>query len=352
MSTFIDKKYINIVAVQLERFSWSRDTVAKCRCPICGDSAKNKSKTRGFFYQKGNDFFYRCHNCNFGSNVQNFLKNVSPALEKQYVLERFRNGEHGKSNYVKPKEKELFPFAKPKFKSKHDLLKPLLCVKNLKDDHVAKQFVEMRKIPKQFHNVLYYIEDFQSYMRKVDPTLPPREWTHQEPRLIIPFFNKKDEVVAVQGRSLSMKDEANARQTLRYITVKADKSIERLWYGMWRANPKKRVYVVEGPIDSMFIPNTVAMVGAAAIDQVPARFANTDMVYVLDNEPRNPQIVSFNEKLIEQGKTVCIWPNGLTEKDINDMRYRMSSSEIKKIMDNNVVSGLEAKMRLNQWRKV
>ena len=86
------------------------------------------------------------------------------------------------------------------------------------------------------------------------------------PRLVIPFFNKKDEVVAVQGRSLSMKDEFNARTTLRYITVKSDKSIERLWYGMWRANPKKRVYVVEGPLDSMFIDNTVAMVGAASIE--------------------------------------------------------------------------------------
>jgi hypothetical protein len=346
MTSYIDKKFINIVSGKLDRFGWKKGNLAQCRCPICGDSQKNKSKARGFFYEKQNNFFFKCFNCGFGSNIYNFMKEVDPSLCKEYAMEQFKSG---KTNNVKKTE---MIFTKPKFKSKHNLLKPLLCVKNLKDDHVAKHFVEMRKIPKQFHNVLYYTEDFQSYMRKVDPTLPPREWTHQEPRLIIPFFNKKDEVVAVQGRSLSMKDEANARQTLRYITVKADKSIERLWYGMWRANPKKRVYVVEGPIDSMFIPNTVAMVGAGAIDQIPSRFAKTDMVYALDNEPRNPQIVSFNQKLIEQGKTVCIWPNGLTEKDINDMIYRMSPKEIKKIMDNNAVCGLEAKMRLNQWRKV
>tara|TARA_R100000951_G_scaffold83759_1_gene71495 strand:- start:155 stop:520 length:366 start_codon:yes stop_codon:yes gene_type:complete len=121
---------------------------------------------------------------------------------------------------------------------------------------------------------------------------------------------------------------------------------------MWRANPKKRVYVVEGPLDSMFIDNTVAMVGAAAIDQVPARFANTEMVYVLDNEPRNLQIVKFNENLIKQEKTVCIWPNGIKDKDINDMIYRFTPKQIKKIMDDNAVSGLEATMRLNRWRKV
>jgi len=302
MTSYIDKKFINMASMYLDRFKWKSDSLANCRCPICGDSQKNKSKARGFFYQKGNDYFYKCHNCGAGHSLYRFLESVSPSLVKEYQLERWKSGHNGNSNYKKPEIEEMFKMSAPKFKSKHDLLKPLKCIKNLKDDHVAKQFVVMRKIPKQFHDVLYYTENFQSYMRTVDPTLPSRELTHQEPRLIIPFFNKKNDVVAVQGRSLSMKDEANARQTLRYITVKADKSIERLWYGMWRANPKKRVYVVEGPIDSMFIPNTVAMVGASAIDHIPSRFMKTDMVYALDNEPRNPQIVSFNQKLIEQGK--------------------------------------------------
>ena len=246
----------------------------------------------------------------------------------------------------------MFPFAKPKFKPKHDLLKPLKCVKDLPEDHICRQFVDMRKIPKKFYSMLYFTDNFYGYMKKVDPELNPSLVTKPEPRLVIPFFDKKDNVVAVQGRSLSMKDESNARTTLRSITVKSDKSIERLWYGMWRANPKKRVYVVEGPLDSLFIDNTVAMVGAASVQNEPARFANTDMVYVLDNEPRNPQIVKFNENLIKQGKTVCIWPNGVKDKDINDMVYRMTPKEIKKIMDDNAVSGLEATMRLNRWRKV
>ena len=349
MSIFIDKKYINLVSVQLERFAWSRDSVAKCRCPICGDSQKNQKKTRGYFYQKGNDFFYRCHNCGFGSNLQNFLNQISPALEKQYVLERFRNGETGKSNYRKPKEDNMFTFAKPKFKQKHDLLKPLLCVKDAPANHIVRQFVEMRKIPKKYWDVLYFTDDFGSYMKLVDPDVARMV---PEPRLVIPFFNKKDEVVAVQGRSLTMQGEANARQTARYITVKADKSIDRLWYGMWRANPKKVVYVVEGPIDSLFVPNTVAMVGAGALETIPDRFTNTEMVFCLDNEPRNPQIVNYVEKLIGMGKTVCIWPNNLTEKDINDMIYRMSASEVKKMIDDNTFSGLEAKLRFNDWKRI
>ena len=354
MSSYIDRKYINLVSPQLEKFAWKSDTLANCRCPICGDSQKNKRKARGFFYLKGNDYFYKCHNCGAGRSLYRFLESVCGSLSKEYSMERWRNGENGRSNYIKPKEKNnnIFSFVQPKFKPQHDLLKPLTCVKNLKENHVCRQFVEMRKIPKKFYDILYYTEDFRNYMKLVDPELSNIELTVPEPRLVIPFFNKAGDVVAVQGRSLSMRDEHKARETLRYITVKSDKSISRLWYGMWRANPKKRVYVVEGPIDSMFVPNTVAMVGASAIDQVPSRFVNTDMVYALDNEPRNPQIVSFNNKLIDQGKTVCIWPNKLTYKDINDMIYRMSSNEIKKMIDNNSVSGLEAKMKLNEWRRV
>jgi hypothetical protein len=350
MSGFIDKKYINLVSAQLEKFAWKKDNLANCRCPICGDSQKNKTKARGYFYQKGNDYFYKCHNCGAGHSLYRFLESVSPTLTKEYSFERWKNGENGKSNYVKPKETELLSiFKKPEFKPTHDLLKPLTSVKDLPDNHVCKQFVEMRRIPKKFYDILYYTEDFGSYMKLVDPEVSTMI---SHPRLIIPFFNKKDEVVAVQGRSLSMKDEYKARTTARYVTVKSDKSIERLWYGMWRANPKKRVYVVEGPLDSLFVDNTVAMVGAASLEHEPARFANSDMVYVLDNEPRNPQIVKFNENLIEQGKTVCIWPNGIKDKDINDMIYHMKPKQIKKIMDDNAVSGLEAKMRLNRWRKV
>ena len=350
MSGFIDKKYINLVSAQLEKFAWKKDNLANCRCPICGDSQKNKTKARGYFYQKGNDYFYKCHNCGAGHSLYRFLESVSPTLTKEYSFERWKNGENGKSNYVKPKETDLLNiFKKPEFKPTHDLLKPLTCVNDLPDNHVCKQFVEMRRIPKKFYNILYYTEDFGSYMKLVDSELAAMI---PHPRLVIPFFNKKDEVVAVQGRSLSMKDEYKARTTARYITVKSDKSIERLWYGMWRANPKKRVYVVEGPLDSLFVDNTVAMVGAASVENEPARFANTDMVYVLDNEPRNPQIVKFNENLIEQGKTVCIWPNGIKDKDINDMIYHMSPKQIKRIMDDNAVSGLEAMMRLNRWRKV
>ena len=353
MSSYIDKKYINLVSNYLEKFSWKKENLANCRCPICGDSQRNKTKARGYFYQKGNDYFYKCHNCGAGHSLFRFLEAVSPTLYKEYSLERWRNGENGRSNYIKPKEEDMFSiFTKPKFEPKCDLLKPLLCAKDAPANHVIRKFLELRKIPEKHYDILYYTENFRAYMQLVDPELENKDLGMPEQRLVIPFFNKKGQVVAVQGRSLLPSDQMKARQTVRYITVKSDKSIDRLWYGLWRVNPKKKVYVVEGPLDSLFVPNTVAMVGAGAIDNVPSRLQNTKMVYVLDNEPRNRQIVAYNQQLIDKGLSVCIWPENINEKDINDMIYKMSANKIKKIIDDNTCSGIEAQLRLNEWKKI
>ena len=222
LSTFVDKKFINLASVKLENFKWKSDKLANCRCPICGDSQKNRNKSRGYFYMKGNDFFYKCHNCNYGSSLYRFLEQVDTVLMGEYGIERWKNGENGRANYVKPKEENMFSSFKPKFKPTQDLLKPLTCVKDLPDNHVCKQFVTMRHIPKKFHEVLYYTKNFGAYMKLLDPEPKYTEFVGVEPRLVIPFFNKAGDVVGAQGRSLSLKDEVNARQTLRYITVKAD----------------------------------------------------------------------------------------------------------------------------------
>jgi len=351
MTTFIDKKFINRVSPTLRNFKWKKETLANCSCPICGDSTRNKSKARGFFYQKGNDFFYKCHNCGAGHNLYNFLNQVAPSLCKEYSLERFRGGETKKSNYKKPKEEELFPFkdSKPKFKKQDKVLEKLQCLTDLPKNHPAVEFADMRQIPRQHFTLLYFTDDFGKFVRN---SLDSSVFIGRENRIVIPFFNSHGDVVAAQGRAINFKDEENARQTAKYITIKADKSIDRLWYGLWRANAKKRVYVVEGPIDSLFLNNAVAMVGAGALKEIPARFANTELTYILDNEPRNRQICAYNEKLIEMGKEVCIWPGSIKEKDINDMAYRLSTRKIQKIIDENTYSGLQATLKFNEWRKV
>ena len=170
-------------------------------------------------------------------------------------------------------------------------------------------------------------------------------------------------MVAAQGRALAMqsvhgnvddnRQTQKTRELLRYITIKSSDAPDKLWFGQWRVNPKKKIYIVEGPIDSLFIKNCIAMVGASGVDHVPPHLSKSEGVYVLDNEPRNKEIYNLNEKLIDLGKNVCIWPSDVTQKDPNDMIMAgYTRREIKKIIDENTCSGLVAKHRLNQWNRV
>jgi hypothetical protein len=108
----IDSKYIGLVSVRLEKFKRVKADLYNCRCPICGDSQKNKTKTRGYLYQIKNNTNYKCHNCGVSLSFNNFLKQIDPMLHRQYTLEKFKEGFTGKNFVV---EEPKFEFSKPKF---------------------------------------------------------------------------------------------------------------------------------------------------------------------------------------------------------------------------------------------
>jgi len=328
MSTYIDKKYINLVSAQLERFKWKGANLANCRCPICGDSQKNKSKARGFFFPKKNDYFYKCHNCGIGHSMYRFLQSVAPALAQEYALERWRNGENGKSNYVKPEEKSI---ALPKAELR------LPKVASLSADHPARKYLEGRKVPHL--DRFYFTDGFGDWVRSIDPTysnIPNDE------RIVIPFVNKAGELLAAQGRCLS-----SSKNAIRYITVKFSKD-GRAIYGEDRLDYSKRIYAVEGPIDSVFLRNAVALAGS---ELAHATKLFRDCVVVYDNEPRNYEIVQKMEAAIRGGYTVCVWSDSVCEKDINDMVLGgKTAEEVQGIIDECACSGLTALARFSQWR--
>lgn len=337
MSTYIDKKYIDLVSSQLRNFKWKKATLANCSCPVCGDSSKNKRKARGFFFQKKGDFFYMCHNCGFSTTLYNFLSQVAPSYAKEYALERWKNGESGHSNYQKPD----LSVPSPVFVKHGELQK----VSDMSSDHPAVIFCKKRKIPKERWNRLYYTDDFAKYAMSLDETLDLKK---KEARIVIPFFDMGGNTIGAQGRLLEVKSDRD----IRYMTIKADKAIDRLWYGIGDCDSSKRVYVVEGPIDSLFLPNCVAMVGASGVNLHP-KIASSDVVVVLDNEPRNAEIVSLMERFIESGVSVCIWKEDIQEKDINDMVLAgRTGDEIAHLIDECVCRGIEAKLKLNYWKKV
>ena len=116
----IDVKYINLISSRLLKFKRVKPHLYNFRCPICGDSQKNKNKARGYFYQVKKNTNFKCHNCGINISFNNFLKQIDPPTHKQYSFEKFKEGHTGK-NFVASAPEEVFQNIKEvkrKFKKK------------------------------------------------------------------------------------------------------------------------------------------------------------------------------------------------------------------------------------------
>lgn len=340
MSIFIDRKYLKLISPKLNRFTQKKEDLFNFRCPFCGDSQKNKFKARGYVYRKKNDYYYKCQNCGVGHTMYNFINLVDSNLVKEYAMERYTNGETGSQNYPKPKVEEP-KFEKPVFRKKKQLNLPK--ISELPVEHYAHQYCIGRKIPSDTYDKLYYANDFKIF---IDEILPDhgKDLKSDDPRLIIPFYDEDGTLLAVQGRSLR-------DSKIRYITIKlAEDSIKI--FGLDKVKKDEKVYVTEGPIDSLFLSNAVATADANLLNAV--NYIQKDkLVLIFDNEPRNKDICRIMDKAIEEHFQICIWPEMIQEKDINEMILGgFTTEEISDIIDKNTFVNLRAKMEFIGWKKV
>jgi predicted RNA-binding Zn-ribbon protein involved in translation (DUF1610 family) len=332
--SFIDIKYIGIVSSRLQKFKQVKNNLYNFRCPYCGDSQKYKNKARGYIYQSKNDHNYKCHNCGVSRSFTNFLKDIDTVLHDQYVMERYKNGLTGKnSNTPEPK----FHFNKPTFSKK---VFDLPTIAELNKEHLARTYLENRKIPEKFLKELYYCENFKSWTNQQKHTFNSTD--NDEPRIIIPLINK-GEIFGFQGRSLKKNSQ------VKYITIILNDAHPKI-YGLDRVDWDKTVYIVEGPIDSMFLDNAIAMVGADLDMMFFISNYDVDFVIVYDNEKRNKQIVEKMQKAVDLKFPIVIWPSDLEEKDINDMV--LTGHQVKTMIESSTYKGLEAKAKLTSWKRV
>ena len=336
MSVYIDRTFLLRLSPKLSKFTQKKDDLYNFRCPLCGDSQKNKSKSRGYVYRKKNDYFYMCHNCGVSTTFYNLLDKVDPGLSKEYSLERYKDSASA-NNYVKPTFEE-FKTEAPKFK--RNLAIP--AINTLPDNHYAKVYVQSRKIPEEFHAGLYFAEDFKEFVDSLQ--IEKEGLKENDPRLVIPFYDENKNLIAFQGRALG-------ESKLRYITVKLSDDNSKV-FGLDRINQEETIYVVEGPIDSMFLENAVATADSN-LSSISKLFDRNKVVLVYDNEPRNKDICKQIDKCIEEHYNVVIWPEYIEEKDINDMILTgFSPDEIQDIISKNTFVNLRAKMEFINWKKV
>ena len=329
--SYIDTKYLNIIGPQLLQFKKKGDFLWNFRCPYCGDSQKSRTKARGFVYRKKNDLFYKCHNCGVGTTLGKLIEYVDSKIHKDYIMERYRCGV--KTNNPEPE----FKFDVPIFRKK-GVLKSLKSISDLSTEHPARKIVEERLIPSEFLSDLYLCESFYKFTNTLVPNkFPSLDGDH--PRLLIPFRNEKGEVFAYQGRSFG-------KEQPKYITIRLDDDTTKI-FGLDRIDDSRQVYAVEGPLDSLFLDNCIAVGGADL-----AKLEN-DVVIIFDNEPRNREICKQMDSCIGFGKRIVIWPDSMKHKDINDMIMAgYVKEQIQEIIDDNIFSGASAKLRFSEWKKI
>ena len=330
VSLFLDKKYVSLIAPKLDRFQQKKEYLWVFRCPECGDSKKNKLKTRGYFYRKKSNISFICHNCHASMSLGNFIKARDPNLFQQYQMERYKEESH--SNVAKPD----FTMARtqPVFVRK---VIDLPTVASLSDDHPAKVYCVGRNLPNL--NELYYTDDFATFAQTI--TTKEHNIPSNDKRVVIPFLDQNNNLLGVQGRTIS-------NSKIRYITLKVSDDAPKI-YGLHKIDLTKPIYVVEGPFDSMFLPNALATMDSA-LSKIIGLLGDHDYIFVGDNENRNKEILREMEHSIATGKKVVVWPKTLTHKDINDMV--LAGLDVKKIIDEHTYEGLRAKLEFEVWRKV
>jgi hypothetical protein len=335
MSTLIDHRYIALISPKLSLFKKKTDRLYNCRCPICGDSRKNKIKARGYILEHKGSFLYKCHNCNISLSLDKLIENIDPNLQRAYRLDKFRErGNAYQSNT------ETF-LIRDEVKEEVELNEfGLVALSKLPSSHPAVSYINSRKIPERYYGELFFVPNMKE-LEKFSPMYEGK--LSNESRIAIPYYNKKAELVGLSCRAMG-------NSSLRYLTVR--KTNDPLIYGIQNVDLGKTIYVIEGPFDSMFVENAIAPGGTdflKAVNMIPKENA----VLVFDNQPRNVEVVKRMEKMISYGYRMVIWPSSWNFKDINEAIISgLDSNDVLSVLNSNSHKGLSLKLAIRGWKRV
>lgn len=338
---YLDVKYLRLLSPQLSLFTDKGNDLFNFRCPICGDSERDRTRARGYVFPAENKLIFKCHNCGDARGMPGLLRAVDPRLADEYRMEKFE-ATHGRKKQVLDVEKLITPAPLFQANNPSKVLLALDGVSRLSDlpeDHEARQYMRGRKIDNL--NGLFHCAD-DIVLEKLSPAYE-RRIRGGASRILLPFTDRTGNMVGLTGRALDS-------DALRYLHIKIDEDAP-LIYGLDRWEPTTYTYVVEGQFDSMFLPNALA-VGGSDLVKMTEIIDKHNTVFVFDNEPRNRENIKKMRKLVADGYSVCVWPNRIAQKDINDMVLAGAKpSSVKTVIDLNTASGLTAELAINDWSR-
>lgn len=334
MSMWVDHKFAGLLSLRLDRFKKKNDKLYVFRCPFCGDSQKDKSKTRGYLYENKDHLAFKCHNCGLSTSFSKLLDHIDLSLGKAYKLEKFSQQQQSNVIFTLTESTVIQPTVTSTLESVG-----LISLNKLNADHRVIEYVKSRKIPTDRYVDLYYAKDMRM-LEQLNPAYKDRLLS--EERLIVPYYDKLGSLSGVTGRALG-----NSKK--RYINVRLSEF--PMMYGLKDIDTTKDIYVIEGAFDSMFVSNALA-VGGSDLQRAINLFTKDQLILVFDNEPRNKQIVNIMEKMINYGYRLVIWPKTWQYKDINEAIVSgKTKEEISTILYTNTHKSLPLKLAIRDWKK-
>jgi len=368
MCSQLNEQEIIIKSFGLEGLEFSSG-LFNFRCPICGDSKKDKSKKRGYFYinkKTKTSYNFKCHNCGLNLSFTDFLKEYDPALYKRYIFDQLKT----KHTFKKDNKQQNTEFFVEKidnsiikeFLNQKIHEKIIIPARKLEDFNVMK-YIYDRKIPRGRLNDIFYVENFynQLYnpMKQLIKDVTNENFIDEEkhfnydPRIFWFIKNRTNDIIGIQGRSL------NPKAKLRYLTIKI--TDDPMIGNLEKIDLNETVYVTEGFIDSMFVKNCVSLNGSSyqsTIDKME-ELKVENMVIIFDNEPYNKEIKKKVEHIIKESMRnnnikigVCLLPSYLRPKgkDLNDyIKKGIEKIKLLNIINENTFYGLTAKIKFSKW---
>jgi len=299
-------------------------------CPSCREG-KSWGKKKRLYYMIKDDYLY-CQNCSRRWTPIDWIIEQS-GMTLQEILKESKNYNTTKNN----------------FKQTEENYKPIS--NTLPDDSINlfdKQQLIYYKENKVIQDALKLIKH-----RRLDTAINrPRalfislkDFVHKN-RLIIPFYDINNQIQYYQTREIYKKDEIdrpkylskqNAEKTLFGIR-NIDKSLDKL-------------LIFEGPIDSMFVKNSIAMGGIALSNHQEEELRKYNLfekIWVLDNQLNNKDVKKRMQQLVDKGETVFFWPDKFKNyKDLNEICINYELDKVNpKFFIKNAYSGIKALIKL------
>jgi len=335
---WVDIKYANILGSNLTKFKVKSQTpyIANYRCPLC-DDIEEKKRARGYLLEKDGKINSYCHNCGASMSLGNFIGTIDQHLYQEYRLEMLRE------RWDKPKEEKEIKFSQPVFKRTIKLGQPLSdSINNRAYDYAVK-----RRIPQKFYNSLFYLEDLNALTRQIEKYKDTA--FSKDPVLVIPFYTAEREFSYMNCRSISPK------ASFRYYVLEVGNTHPKIW-GLEFVDWTQPVFVFEGPIDAMCVPNSIAMAGVSGNESIKyiTSKKKKDVCFVYDSDCiYNQEVRKQVEKRIKEGFSAVIYDKNFPGKDINQVicDNLMSPNEVLEYLRNRSFNGLRASIELSHQTK-